>query len=387
MSINIRFVSKIYDNHSLAIVTRKLCLELLNNKNINISIVPLDKFNPENKVNKEEILKLKPLFNKELKKCDVEIRHTYPPILSWPSDPNTKVVYIQPWEYNRMPLEWKNLFQDFADAVFVPSTWVANVYASAGINHKKIKVIPNGYDPKVFNTAPADTNLFDQSKFVVTFVGNAQFRKGVDLVLQAWHKSFVRADNAVLFIKDTPQVYGSNNLLENIIQMQYKSDCAKIIYNDDSLSETEMASIYKNTAILLHPYRGEGFGMHIQEAMACGALPMVTGIGAADEFVNEVCGIKLNARQAVIDANDPKYFIGKSGDSYSHMGMHFWVPEVDVEDIVSKLKHIYYHHDRQPIFDKVKNAKLFTWEEVATAFTIEIEKVAAKTTTTRKGYD
>ena len=127
--------------------------------------------------------------------------------------------------------------------------------------------------------------------------------------------------------------------------------------------------------------------MHIQEAMACGALPMVTGVGAADEFVNEICGIKLNARQAMIDANDPRYFIGKPGDSYSNMGSHFWVPEVDVDDIVGKLKHIYYHHDRQPIFDKVKEAKLFTWEDVATAFTTELEKVAAKTTTTRKGND
>jgi glycosyltransferase involved in cell wall biosynthesis len=377
MTINIRFVSKIYDNHSLAIVTRKMCLELIKNKDFSISIVPIDKFNPANKINKEELLSLKPHINKELKKCDIEVRHTYPPILMWPSEKNTKVVFIQPWEYNRIPMEWKSLFQDFADLVVTPSTWVANIYAHAGIDPDKIKVVPNGYDPKVFNKNYTESSILDKNRFNVTFVGNAQYRKGADLVLQAWHRSFVRADNAVLLVKDNPQIYGDSNLLENIIQMQYKSDCTKIIYNNDTLSEEEMAAVYKNTSILLHPYRGEGFGMHIQEAMACGAFPLVTGVGASNDFVDEVSGMKLNAKQNVIDANDPRYFIGKPGDSYTGMGSHFWVPEVDLNDLVNKLRGIYYHHERHTILNRVNNAKLFTWEVAANTFAKELVNLAS----------
>ena len=236
--INIRIVSKIYDNHSLSIVTRKLCLQLIKNGWGNISIVPLDRFSPDAKVAKEELIAIKPFINKQLKKVDIELRHSYPPILTWPEDPNTKIIYIQPWEYNRIPIEWKNTFQDFGDMVIVPSNWVKEVYINSGINPEKIKVIPNGYDPKVFNESPSvnTNNFFDESKFVFTFVGNAQFRKGVDILLQAWHKSFVKADNAVLFIKDTPAIYGQTNLLENSIQLQYKSGCAKIVYNDNNLS-------------------------------------------------------------------------------------------------------------------------------------------------------
>lgn len=381
--INVRFVTKVYDNHSLAIVSRKLCLQLLKNKDINLSIVALDKFNPEYKVNKDELLTIKPHINKDMVKCDVELRHSYPPILTWPSDPHTKIIYIQPWEWNRIPYEWKDTFQNFADAVFVPSTWVSNVYINAGINPDKIKIIPNGYDPKIFNKTEAETNLFDASKFIFTFVGNAQHRKGIDILFHAWHKAFVKADNAVLFIKDTPQVYGASNILENAIQLQYKTGCAKIVYNDDSLSEEEMAGVYKNTDVLVHPYRGEGFGMHIQEAMACGALPMVTGAGAANDFVNEVCGIKLNASQQFIDANDPKYFIGRAGDSYANMGLNFWVPEVSVDDLINKMRWIYYHHERKTVLSKVDNASLWTWETVAETFIEEITKVAAKTKSTR----
>lgn len=386
--INIRLVTKIYDNHSLAIVSRKLCLQLIKDKRFNITITPLDKYNPEWKVNKEELIAIKPFINTKLKKYDLEIRHSYPPIMTWPDDPNTKIVYIQPWEYNRMPLEWKNVFQDFADAVIVPSTWVSNVYINAGINPDKVKIVPNGYDPKIFNKNPVTTKFFDASKFVFTYVGNAQYRKGIDILFQAWHKAFVKADNAVLFIKDTPAIYGQSNILENAIQLQYKTGCGKIVYNDESLSEEEMASIYKNSSVLVHPYRGEGFGMHIQEAMACGALPMVTGIGAANDFVNEVCGIKLNASQQFIDANDPKYFIGKSGDSYANMGLNFWVPEVSVDDLANKMRFLYYHHERHTILDKVNNANLWTWETVSKSFAEELVKVSeSKISYRNKNYD
>jgi glycosyltransferase involved in cell wall biosynthesis len=377
--IYIRFLTKIYDNHSLAIVSRKLCLQLIKDKRFNINIVPLDKFNPEWKVNKDELVALKPYINTGKEKCDIELRHSYPPMLTWPKDNNTKVVFIQPWEYNRMPLEWKDLFQEFADAVFVPSTWVSDVYINSGINPRKIKVVPNGYDPLIFNDAPLKTNLLDSSKFIFTYVGSAQHRKGIDILFQAWHKAFVKADNAVLFIKDTPQIYGQTNILENLIQLQYKSGCAKIVYNDESLSEEEMAGIYKNTDILVHPYRGEGFGMHIQEAMACGALPMVTGIGAANDFVNEACGIKLNARQQIIDANDPKYFIGKPGDSYTNMGSHFWVPEVMVDDLAGKMRFVYYHHERQKILDTVSNAKLWTWKAASEILAEQLIELSLKT--------
>jgi glycosyltransferase involved in cell wall biosynthesis len=374
--LNIRFVSKIYDNHSLAIVTRKLVLEFINNKWANISIVPLDRFNPAAKVSKEDLIKIKPFINKELKKVDLEIRHSYPPILTWPEDPNTKVAFIQPWEFNRMPYEWKDAFQNFADLVIVPSTWTSNVYINSGINPSKVKVIPNGYDPKVFNkdNSPVEKEFFDGEKCIFTYVGNAQYRKGVDVLMQAWHKAFVKADNAVLFVKDTPAIYGQTNLLENLISLQYKTGCAKIIYNDDNLSEQEMARIYKNTDVIVHPYRGEGFGMHLQEAMACGALPMVTGVGAANDFINETCGIKVNANGIFIDANDPKYFIGKPGDSYAMMGMHFWVPEPNIDDLAHKMRYIYYHHEREKVLSAVDNAKLTTWNEAAMKLKDELTK-------------
>jgi glycosyltransferase involved in cell wall biosynthesis len=378
--INVRVVSKIYDNHSLSIVTRKLVLEFIRNNWVNLTIIPLDKYNPEAKVSKEELKTIKPYVNKEIGKIDIELRHTYPPVLAWPEDDSTKIVFIQPWEYNRMPYEWKETFQNFGDLTIVPSNWVRNVYINSGINPDKVKIIPNGYDEDIFNyDPPTGPTFFDDNKFVFTFVGNAQYRKGADVLMQAWHRAFVKADNAILVVKDTPAIYGTSNLLENAIQMQYKTGCAKIVYNDDNLSEEEMANMYKSTDVIVHPYRGEGFGMHLQEAMACGAMPMVTGVGAADDFITEENGIKINAMRNFIDANDPRYFIGKSGDSYTMMGMHFWVPEPSIDDLAAKMKFLYFHHERNKILERVLNTKtLTTWKTAAKSLFDELVKLHEK---------
>jgi glycosyltransferase involved in cell wall biosynthesis len=45
-----------------------------------------------------------------------------------------------------------------------------------------------------------------------------------------------------------------------------------------------MASLYRACDALVHPYRGEGFGMPIAEAMATGLPVIVTGHGAALDF-------------------------------------------------------------------------------------------------------
>jgi glycosyltransferase involved in cell wall biosynthesis len=105
--------------------------------------------------------------------------------------------------------------------------------------------------------------------------------------------AFKKYDNAKLIIKDNPKVYGQSNVLQEIIKMQYKTGCAEIIYLDQDLSDEEMSNVFKASSVVVHPYRAEGFGMHIQEAVACGCLPMVSANGPTDDFIPNDIGIKL----------------------------------------------------------------------------------------------
>ncbi|HZP81562.1 MAG TPA: tetratricopeptide repeat protein, partial [Chthonomonadaceae bacterium] len=103
------------------------------------------------------------------------------------------------------------------------------------------------------------------------------------------NRSFTARDNVTLIIKD----FGANSFYANqgagqLIQaLQAKPGGANIIYLTDDLSESEMASLYAACDCLAHPYRGEGYGLPIAEAMACGKPTIITGYGAALDFANE----------------------------------------------------------------------------------------------------
>ena len=81
--------------------------------------------------------------------------------------------------------------------------------------------------------------------------------------------------------------------------MQYKTESAKVIYIDNNISEKRWLILYKLSNVLVHPYRAEGFAMHVQEAMACGCLPVVPAGGPTDDFIPDEIGLKLPVQETV----------------------------------------------------------------------------------------
>lgn len=305
----VEFVGKFYDNHSLSIVNRNLVLNMVS-KGIDVSIVPLDSYDPKFNLSKNTIKSLKELEISEPRKSDIQIRHTYPPVWDWPAYENTKIVYIQPWEFTKAPFEWQYKFETFADALVVPSNFVKSTFLKGGIKPTNIVTVPNGYDPELFNfeSATEDTYKIKDNKTNFLFVGNTQWRKGLDILLNIWPKLFRGYDNARLIIKDNPSIYGTSNILSEIIRIQYESDCAEILYIDDDLSDADMANLYKLSQILVHPYRAEGFGMHVQEAVACGCYPIISSNGPTDDFIPDEASIKIPTQRKPINITDPKIF-------------------------------------------------------------------------------
>lgn len=368
----IEFVGKFYDNHSLSIVNRNIVLGL-HKQGKKVKIVPLDSYDPIYAVNKTDVKTLKQLEKIESTTApDIQVRHTYPPIWEWPVDDSTKVVYIQPWEYPKAPFEWQYKFETFADAVIVPSNYCKSVFSRGGLNPKNLFVVPNGYDETVFNTSPGDSveSLgVDVNKFNFIYVGNHQWRKGLDILLNAWSVCFSRYDNAKLIIKNNPRIYGHSNILSEIINLQYKTECAEIVYIDDELSASEMANLYKASDILVHPYRAEGFAMHVQEAIACGCVPIIPEIGPTDDFIPKDKGIRVPVKQVPINIQDPELFILKPGDSATMMSTHTFINEPNVEQLVRGMRYVYHSHDRKQLLANITINNLpNTWDAVVNMY-------------------
>jgi glycosyltransferase involved in cell wall biosynthesis len=372
--MHIEFIGKFYDNHSLSIVNRNIVLGL-QAAGQKVKIVALDSYDPAFKLDKEVVRTLKSLEEIEGENPDIQVRHTYPPIWNWPVSDNTKVIYIQPWEYPKVPFEWQYKFETFADALIVPSNYVSDIFGKGGLNPKDGFVVPNGYNETLFNLDKGDSVQhlgIDSTKFNFVYVGNSQWRKGLDILLNVWGKSFKKYDNAKLIIKDNPKVYGQSNVLQEIIKMQYKTGCAEVIYIDQDLSDKEMSDVFKASSVVVHPYRAEGFAMHVQEAVACGCIPIISGGGPTDDFISEDVGVKLQMQNKAINITDPSIFALKPGDASSLMSSHTFIKEPTAEFLDKALKYVYSSHEKEAMFNKVKEISTLTNWSVVVGKYIEV---------------
>lgn len=216
---------------------------------------------------------------------DVWIRHHWPP--NWQRPNAERFIVIQPWEYGSIPAEWVDAINQNVDELWVPSTFVRDCYVHDGVHADKVFVVPNGVSEVFFEEVPP-LQLPTQKRFRFLFVGGTIPRKGIDILLDGYTRTFTRADDVALVIKDfgSNTFYRGQNFVEQIRWFQKQPEAPEIVYIGEELDDRQMSALYRACHALVHPYRGEGFGLPIAEAMACGLPVIVTGFGAATDFCN-----------------------------------------------------------------------------------------------------
>lgn len=280
--VAIHWQGGLFVHHSLALVNRELCLQLLD-KGYSISFestIP-DQFQPEGGSRLDRLASIR---NLPIKQPDVTVRHFWAPDFSRPV--SGKLVVIQPWEYGSIPAAWVGQINRNVDQLWVPSNFVRNCYLKDGVEADRVQVAPNGVAVERFNPQAAPLVLPTSKGFRFLFVGGTIHRKGIDLLLAAYAAAFTAADDVCLVIKEmgSTGIYQGQTAQEMIAAFQQVALHPELLYLQDDISDTQMPSLYRACHCLVHPYRGEGFGLPIAEAMACGLAPIVTGYGAALDF-------------------------------------------------------------------------------------------------------
>ena len=160
-----------------------------------------------------------------------------------------------------------------ADYVFTASSWGRQIMINCGVDYKKIKIIPEGVDPNVFHPWGGTIENIDRKKFNFLMIGKYEKRKGQDELIEAFSKIFknyqdvqllLKADSfidpeAILQLKSKIKAYGCNNI--------------KIL--SGKVDNVFLASLYRSCDAFVFPSKGEGWGLPLIEAIACG-LPVVT---------------------------------------------------------------------------------------------------------------
>jgi glycosyltransferase involved in cell wall biosynthesis len=300
---------------------------------------------------------------------DVQVRHVWPPNLIPPAE--GRWVVMQPWEFGSLPRAWHRAFTREVDEVWVPSRHVRDEYVAAGVRAERIAVVPNGVNERQFHPGIQARDLGRPPEFRFLFVGGTIYRKGIDLLLAAYRLAFKASDDVCLVIKDfgTETAYRGQHHRAHIRRLQARGRGPAIVYLEDDLPESEMGRLYRACDVLVHPYRGEGFGLPILEAMACGIPAIVTNGGACLDFCDDDNSVLVPARRQYL----PLALLG----ALRTVGRP-WVWEVDVRELAERLRHAYQHPAEMRALGERASAHArarWTWRQAAAIARQRIERL------------
>jgi glycosyltransferase involved in cell wall biosynthesis len=295
--LTVRFEAEFSHRHSFGHVSRELALSLLERREIDLRLQnqgPADM-----QLESEERFRplLRALDPNPAEGVDFHIRHHWPPNFQAP--PSGRWILAQPWEYGNLPLDWVTAFRDKVDDVWCFTRYVKDAFERAGFPDNRTPIIPHGIDADIFRPDVDPLPLPTGRTFKFLYVGGTLPRKGADILLEAYLRTFSRREDVALIVKDfgTGTFYQGKTIHEEFLKAMRDGTRPEIVYMDGYLSEADVCRLYRACDVLVAPYRGEGFALTVLEAMASGLHVIATGGGATDDYVDGSCGSRIIANK------------------------------------------------------------------------------------------
>ena len=339
---------------SLAYVNRELVLALLQQPTCDLGLVPFEgqQFGADED---PRFGVLAERFGHQFEEVDFHLRHRWPPDFSRPT--SGKLILMQPWEYGRLPINWIEPLRTQVDQVWAYTNYVRQCYIDSGIEADKVKVVPLGVDVERFKPGLEKLPLPTEKSFKFLFVGGTLARKGIDSLLEAYRTTFSPDDDVCLVIKDMgiTTFYSSHHAGEQIRALQRDPTCPEIVYMTEDLPGEQIAQLYAACDCLVHPYRGEGFGLPVSEAMACALPVIVTAGGACDDFCTAETAYMVQAKRVSVRFEEET-----AGSA--------WLLNPDLDHLKHQLRHVFENSaEAQEVGRKAAAyiAANLTWEKSA----------------------
>jgi glycosyltransferase involved in cell wall biosynthesis len=368
--IKINWEGSLFVHHSLGMVNREIHLELVKDSRFSFRHVPYedDQFAPG------AVAKLAPLTTLTAGPhgdAAVHVRHRWPPDFTPPS--SGAYVLFQPWEYGCLPIEWVETIPRVVREVWVYTNYLRECYIASGLEESIIKVIPLGIDPGEFRPEAAAAGWLREmigERFCFFYNGGITLRKGVDILINAYLNEFKPGEQVCLVIK------GSNaykkELAGTVESLARRTDAASMIYLTQDIPPQELPSLYTACDCYVQPYRAEGYGLPIAEAMACGKPVIVTGAGACRDFAGEDDAYLIKCTMEKLNT--------WSVSGIKTVGNPFWLLP-DIDDLRQIMRYVYEHRDEARERGSKASRRIrehHTWRHSAEAVAARIVEIVGK---------
>ncbi|WP_041279882.1 glycosyltransferase [Desulfobacula toluolica] len=269
-------------SYSLALVNREMALALDRNKPGSVTLFATEgpgDYTP----NIEAVRSFAGVENLWKKGCkasraDVVIRNLYPPRVA-DMDGQINFLYFA-WEESGLPFEWVEQFNQHLDGMPVVSNFVKKILIDNGV-YLPVQAVGDGVDHICKSITTYSLSVETKYKFL--HISSCFPRKGIDLLLSAFARTFTVKDDTSLVIKTFPNIH---NTIEEKVKCLKKRfpDCPPIEIINKDLALSQIASLYQQCHALVAPSRGEGFGLPMAEAMLYGLPVITTAYGGQSEF-------------------------------------------------------------------------------------------------------
>lgn len=239
------------------------------------------------------------------------------------------------FETDRIPSSWVDRCQ-MMDEVWVPSEFNRETFQRAGVDARKLQVMPAGVDTSLFRPGlePFPLPIADHFKFLSVFEWTA--RKGPDLLLRAFLREFKPDEGVALILRTYARPDATVDLVPRIAHFIEQEagltieTAPPVVVVSGFMKSADMPRLYNAADAFVLPSRGEGYGRPYMEALSCGLPVIGTAWSGQRDFLTSQNSfpVEIESVVPVPDETEVDTYFG-----------HRWA-QPSVEDLQRKMREV-----------------------------------------------
>jgi glycosyltransferase involved in cell wall biosynthesis len=214
--------------------------------------------------------------------------------------------------------------------------------------------MPLGVNPDYFNPRIRGFRTTPRYTFLSVFEWGE--RKAPETLLRAYFSAFTHKDDVLLLLKVLNRDPGVNVQAQiAALNLPQDSPPVALLYNQE-LATHQMGSLYRSADCFITPTRGEGWGLPILEAMACGLPVIATDWSAHTDFVRDDNAYPVRVAELIPAKAKCPYYEG------------FRWAQPDEEHMAHLMRYVYEHQEEAASKGQLaaeESLTRWTWQQAA----------------------